>query len=144
LGAFQNLFGIPGQTPFGPGDVGVPDGPSLTLPPGSNGPLPIPPNNYIDPDGPLGGDEELPPGAFDNFFLPGFDQRTEQNPNGTTDGSAPREDNAAERVGGPRRRVINDGEYGQLVRAKDLVDPGDDLSKAMGSVGLLLEAFRGQ
>jgi hypothetical protein len=50
--------------------------------------------------------------------------------------------NAAERIpSGPRRRV-NDGEYGQLVRAADLEEGGgDDLSKALGSVELLLQAY---
>lgn len=45
---------------------------------------------------------------------------------------------------GARRRSSigeQDGEYGQLVRASDLMGGGDDLSQATGSVALLLEAL---
>lgn len=49
------------------------------------------------------------------------------------------------RTSGPRRRSESQ-DYGQLVRASDLIpeqsNPGDDLTKAMGSVQLLMEAFR--
>ena len=52
---------------------------------------------------------------------------------------------SAATVSGPRRRVAPDGDYGQLVRATDLGggEGGDELSRAMGSVQLLLEAFGG-
>ena len=113
LEEFRDLFG--GGT--GPGVIGQPDGPSDYTPP-------------FDGEHPQDESETR---------MPGFDPPT------TTDGSEPRDDNAAEAVGtrGTRRRSrINDGEYGQLVRASDLgADSGDDLAQGIGSVELLLEAF---
>ena len=149
-----SLLSRPGMDSFasifsglsGSGDTGgFPNGPGRSNPPGA-GMQPgdsFIPGSDIDPDGPLGGDVELGD-AFDNFFQTPFDQRTNENPQGTTDVGEPNPGNSAERVGGPRRRQINDGEYGQLVRADDLLAdsaPGDDLQQAMGAVNLLLEAF---
>lgn len=114
LGAFENLWGVP----TGPGENGVPDGVGDFTPPNS-GTLPI--------DG----------------GMPDFDASRPENPNGTTDGYEPRQGNSAEAKGPRRRSDINDGEYGQLLRADDLIAPGDDLSQAMGSVQLLMEAFGG-
>jgi len=117
LAEFADLFGGDG---FGPGEIGVPDGPGDYTPPNS-GTLP------------------------EDGGLPDFDARRPENPQGTTDGSEPRPGNWAEsRSEGPRRKsAINDGEYGQLVRAADL-GADDDLAQGIGSVELLLEAFGGR
>lgn len=146
MGEFANIFkGLD----FGGGSSGVPDGVGRNTPPGggATGGDSIIPGANIDPDGPLGPGGELGD-AFDNFFLPQFDQRTDENRQGTTDGGEPRQGNAAEGSTGPRRRVIGeaDGDYGQLVRAKDLIpgdeqaQPGDDFKQAMGAIDLLLQA----
>lgn len=119
LAEFADLFGGDG---FGPGQIGVPDGPDNYTPPNS-GTLP------------------------EDGGMPDFEPQRPENPNGTTDGYEPTPRNSAEKRSGPRRRSdVNDGEYGQLVRAADLgADAGgDDLSQAMGSVELLLEAFGGR
>jgi hypothetical protein len=125
-GSFEHLFrGIADGGGFGPGDIGVPTGPGTYTPPGVGGGA----------DGGGGGDES-------ETRTPPFDAHSPQNPNGTSDGGEPTPRNSAERIpSGPRRRV-NDGEYGQLVRAADLEEGGgDDLSKALGSVELLLQAY---
>ena len=141
LSQFAGLFDGLGSA-SDPG--GFPDAPGYSTPPGASGVQPgeIPGINYDDPDGPLGGDFGLDGGEFDNFYQPSFDARSSQNTQGTTDGTELRQGNAAEGRA-PRRR--SDPEYGQLVRADDLLDgnaPGDDLTKAMGSVQLLMEAMR--
>ena len=139
-----SLLSLPGLSQFaglfdGLGDGsdpgGFPDAPGYSTPPGVG----AQPGDATGEDY-FGYNTET--GAFDDFYLPSFDQRTEQNTQGTTDGSEPRQGNAAEGRA-PRRR--SDPEYGQLVRADDLLDgnaPGDDLTKAMGSVQLLMEAMR--
>ena len=81
------------------------------------------------------------------------DGYTDTDPYDTTRQAVPKDD-AIPSLGeqassGPRRRsavsAASGEDYGQLVRAEDLIDgnaPGDDLSKALGSVQLLLEAYR--
>lgn len=93
-----------------------------------------------DPDGPLGPDAPMGD-ALRDFYLPNFNPNSPQNPQGTTDGLEPTRGNAAEARGPRRRSDANDGEYGQLVRANDLQDGGDDLSRGLGAVNLLLEAY---
>lgn len=98
-------------------------------------------------------------GAFQNLFdAPNTNPYAWQDPPdtgaqdppqpGTTDGQPlePGQGNISEAKGPRRRSDINDGEYGQLVRADDLMaESGDgDLSQALGSVQLLLEAFGGR
>lgn len=78
---------------------------------------------------------DVPAGTpgFDNFFQPGFDQ-----------GDSMASPGASAEATGPRRRSSSQ-EYGQLVRASDLQEGaplGDDLTKGLGAVQLLMEAFR--
>lgn len=140
LGQFQNLFQGLGNSSTSPS---FPIHNQPTNPPGSDsgtingvGPGEIPPINYQDPKGPLDGDSGLDPGAFDNFFQPGFDQRTDQNRQGTTDGSEPRQGNVAEGV--TRRR-----QPASLVRGADLMDessqPQDEMAKAEAAIKLLMQ-----
>lgn len=129
MGEFQNIMrGL--TTDFGLDPGGFPSGPGGNDPAGAGArPGDVDISDPIDSDG------------FDNFFQTQFDQRSPQNPRGTTDGGDPTDRNQAERRGTHRR---GDPEYAQLVRADDLFpqeSPGDDLSQAMGSVQLLLDAF---
>lgn len=133
MGEFQNIF-----SGLGLGDPGGrPDFDPPGMPPGAG----TTPTDGFDPD------TGAPLPGFDDFYLPPFDQRTPQNPNGTTDGLEPRPDNVAESRSdgtGTRRRSNDDGAYGELVRASDLLPdqrPGDDLSQAMGAIDLLLQAY---
>jgi len=119
LADFANLFS---GDDFGPAPIGVPDGPG----------------NYTPPF--MGGG---PPQDESESRNPPFDQRSPQNPNGTSDGYEPGERNQAEMRGPRRRSDVNDGTYGQLVRATDL-DAEDDLAQGIGSVELLLEALGGR
>lgn len=142
LGAFQNLWGVPGGTPTGDGWY------DPVAPGGDN---PVPPGAGLNPTDGFDPDTGAPIPGFGDFYLPPFDQRSNENPQGTTDGLEPRPGNWAESrsEGSGTRRVsavgANDGEYGQLVRASDLMAGGeDDLSQALGSVELLLEAFGGR
>lgn len=140
-----SLAGIPGLSSIFSGGAGAFSDPGgfpevgYSTPPGAGA------NPFDKPQGEDFFGYDTNTGAFDNFYQTPFDQRTPQNRQGTTDGLEPTPHNAAEARGPRRRSEINDGEYGQLVRADDLMDgnaPGDDLSRAMGSVQLLLEAFR--
>lgn len=124
MGEFQNLFsGLDG----GASRFGVPTGPGVSTPPGGG----VQPGAGDGEDF-YGTNNNIDTGAFDDFYLPSFDQRTEQNRQGTTDGAAPRQDNAAESV--TRRRP-----YGQLVRGNDLLQQPDDMDRAEAAVKLLLQ-----
>ena len=82
------------------------------------------PDSSVNPDTGYDDGGLPPPGALDRIAVP-------------------KRESASPSTAGPRRR--SDSEYGQLVRADDLFDepaPGDDLNKALGSVQLLMEAFR--
>ena len=97
-------------------------------------------------------------GAFENLFPPPYtgvdDPNLRDLSRPTPDGK--RTDGEPDETPGrpPTRRRSddsdafggNDGEYGQLVRADDLMASGggDDLNQALGSVQLLLEAFGGR
>ena len=142
-GAQNGQYAFPSMTPGG-----TPGG----APGGMTGADSIIPGSGIDPDGPLGWDAPLGEGAFGDFYLPSFDQRTPQNPNGTTDGGEPRQGNAAEsRTGdgtGPRRKglglrasdILNDGASGLGTK----IDAGgDDLNQAHGAAQLLMDALGG-
>lgn len=137
FGAAQNgRYAFPSMTPTAASDAGVG---------GMTGADTIIPGSGIDPDGPLGGDAPLG-NAFDNFYMPGFDQRTPYNPHGTSDGAEPRQGNVAEARGdgtGPRRKglglrasdILNDGASGLGTNG------GDDLNQGHGAAQLLLDAL---
>jgi hypothetical protein len=103
-----------------------------------------PPGAGIDPGDTAGlGD------GFEDFYQQPFDQRTPQNPNGTSDGGEPNPRNAAEFVGGPRRPsmirtgdILNDN---PLMDSTKSMDGGevDDLDQAHGAARLLAEAIGG-
>lgn len=121
MGQFQDLFsGLDTGSNYG-----VPTGPGTGTPPGAG----------VQP-----GETGTDPNAegFQDFYQPRFDQRTPQNPQGTTDGSEPRQGNAAESV--TRRKPA------QLVRGADLLaedQGGDDMQRAVGAVKLLLQSMEG-
>lgn len=118
--------------------------PNNSTPPGAGiqGPDTIIPGSGIDPDGPLGPDGELG-NAFDDFYQPQFDQRSPQNPGGTTNGAEPGDRNAAERVG-PGARLLEDRTPGPLddvfSQADNLVG-GDDFDQGIANAQLLMGAL---
>lgn len=127
-------FGTPsldvgGSTPLGTGGSSLTGGETVT--PWAD--------QVRDPDGPLGPDAPMGD-AFGDFYLPNFNANSPQNPNGTSNGAEPERGNPAEARMSPRRRSDGGGEYGQLVRANDL-QGGDDLTRGIGAVNLLLEAY---
>ncbi len=85
----------------------------------------------------------------DHTDAPGVspDGYTDTDPYDTSRTAVPKDASAAtaSEVTGPRRRSAVPSEaHGQLVRANDLIDgnnPGDDLTKGLGAVKLLLEAY---
>lgn len=137
-GLFNGLGdGLPG--------FGVVTGPTPTNPPGGN-------PGITGPDG--FGPDGKPLGGFEDFYLPDFTQQTPQNPNGTTDGGEPTPSNQAEMRGTPsmdvfpRRRPTDEAPGSkEVVGGEELIDfgvsgqPGDDLSRALGSIQLLLSAY---
>ena len=95
-------------------------------------------------------------GAFENLGIPtpfvGVDDPNLPDQSRPTPDGKRTDGDPVDTPGRTRRRSddsaafgANDGEYGQLVRASDLMAGGeDDLSQALGSVELLLEAFGGR
>lgn len=133
-------FGVPKLPPGGGNPPGAGMQPGDSIIPGSN----------IDPDGPLGGDAEMGD-AFRDFYQQPFDQRTNENPQGTTDGGEPNPRNSAEFTGGPRRKsmirtgdLLNDNPLMDAATGKTMVGgDDDDLNKAHGAAQLLAEALGG-